>query len=77
MVSVWCADDPVRALDQIKEGKTIPEKTCADPVLKQFELGKELGVEGTPTLFTSDGKLLRGYRPPEEIAEKLGLLDLE
>lgn len=73
MVSVWCADDPVTALDQIKEGETIPEKTCADPVFKQFKLGQELGVKGTPTLFTSDGKLLRGYRRPKEIAEKLGL----
>ncbi len=74
MVSVWCADDSRRALDEIKAGNAIPEQTCDNPVFKQFQLGQELDIEGTPTLVTGAGKLLRGYQPPEAIAETLGLL---
>lgn len=73
MVSVWCADNSRRALEQIKLGDTIPERTCDNPVLEHFQLGQRFGIEGTPTLVTAGGKLLRGYQAPDEIAAALAL----
>ena len=74
MVSAWCADDPQTALTELKSGDSIATTTCDDPVLDQFELGRMVGVGGTPTLITSRGKRIRGCLPPEEMAERVRLL---
>ncbi len=72
MVSVWCAEDRRRALTQAKRMEPVPPKTCANPVLEHIELVDSLGVRSTPSIFRSDGTLVRGYRPPQEL---LALLD--
>lgn len=74
MVTAWCSVDGRRALTQLKNGKEIPTKLCVDnPVSKQYELGKLLGVRGTPAIFTASGELLPGYMPPEELAKHVGV----
>lgn len=60
-VSVWCSDDPAKAMGDAKEGNAIPEKTCENPVAQQFQLGQALGVQGTPAMFLEDGTSLPGY----------------
>ena len=74
MISAWCADDPPAALSRLKEGKSVPSATCADPVAQHYELASALGATGTPTLFTETGQKLSGYRPAAELAEILGVL---
>ena len=73
MVSVWCSDDPNAALTKAKAGETIPEKTCDNPVAKEYQLGGELGVNGTPALVLEDGTLLPGYLPADALAARLGI----
>ena len=73
MVSAWCADDPHDAITRLKRGNTISSKTCENPVAEQYEIGQLLGVEGTPTIVTTDGSLIGGYVPASELAEGLGL----
>lgn len=74
MVTAWCAGDSRRQLTQLKNGKEIPIKLCVDnPVSKQYELGKRLGVRGTPAIFTESGVLLPGYLPPDELAKRVGV----
>jgi len=73
MVSAWCADDPNLALTEAKMGKAIPQKTCANPVAKQYRLGEDFGVTGTPALVLEDGELLPGYMPARALAARLGI----
>lgn len=72
--SVWCADDPLEAMDKAKAGEPIDSATCDNPVAEQYELGKQVGVTGTPAILLEDGNIIRGYMPADKLAEGLGLL---
>lgn len=71
MESVWCAKDRQTALTDAKAGKPVEPRTCSNPVAKQFRLGQDLGVAGTPAMFRPDGRLLQGYMPPDELLQAL------
>ena len=73
IVSAWCAQDPNAAITALKSGLDIPMLDCDNPIAGQFELGRKVGVTGTPAIITSDGKLLPGYMPAAALAEALGL----
>lgn len=73
LISTWCAKDKQDAMTKLKAGQTVANATCDNPVAKQFQLGGQLGVNGTPALFLPDGKLMPGYLPPEELAKTLGI----
>ena len=45
--------------------------TCKNPIAEQYELGREIGVTGTPQLLTSDGTLIPGYMPPDQLRARL------
>ena len=61
MSSVWCASDRKAALNAAMTGHAPKAMACANPVKQQFNLGLQLGVTGTPTIFGSDGRMLGGY----------------
>ena len=66
--SAWCDDDPNYSLTLLKQGKDIEIKLCADnPVEKHFKLGNALGVQGTPSIITDEGKMIPGYLPPQDL----------
>lgn len=68
-VSVWCADDRNKAMDEAKNMGKVAQKRCEDsPVRKQMEAGTQLGVSGTPAIVFSDGHLMPGYAPPQKLA---------
>ena len=73
MVSAWCADDKLEAMNKLKSGKNIPTKTCENPIGEQYQLGRQLGVTGTPALVLEDGRLIPGYLVPEKMAIAVGL----
>lgn len=66
-VAVWCADDPKAAMTAAKKGGEIPYRECDNPVRAQYELGKDFGVRGTPSLVMDDGEMLPGYVPPKRL----------
>ena len=70
-VSVWCADDPQAAMTEAKLGSEPDPEQCENPVAKQYQVGIELGVTGTPALITSSGQLIPGYVPPDKLRERL------
>ncbi|MDW8478922.1 MAG: thioredoxin fold domain-containing protein [Xanthomonadales bacterium] len=70
-VSVWCSSDPRDALTRAKAGEEIPARSCDNPVLEDFELGKRIGINGTPAVITEDGVLIGGYLTPEQMLERL------
>ena len=66
--SAWCNDDPNYSLTLLKQGKEIKEDLCEDnPVGKHFNLGNAIGVQGTPSIITDQGKMIPGYLPPEDL----------
>ena len=67
--SAWCSDDKKSALTAAKAGKSIPPAVCDDRVAAQYELGKSMGVRGTPSVFLADGKEMGGYIPAEELIQ--------
>ncbi|SDT92709.1 bifunctional protein-disulfide isomerase/oxidoreductase DsbC [Halopseudomonas salegens] len=68
MESVWCADDRQQAMTKAKRGEAIPMAECDNPLQEQLELGKRLGVRGTPAIFFANGIMLPGYKPAETLA---------
>lgn len=63
MQSIWCAEDRKDAMTRAKQGKRIPKRTCDNPLERQLELGSQIGVQGTPAIFTANGTLIPGYKP--------------
>ncbi len=74
-VSVWCSDDQKEALTLAKNGTDPMPQKCPNPIADQYELGREVGVTGTPALVTSDGTLIPGYMPPEQLRARLESLE--
>lgn len=48
-------------------------KDCNSPIADQFELGHQLGVTGTPAIFTEKGELIPGYMPADDLVRRLGI----
>jgi len=72
MVSAWCSKDSKNTLTSLKLGQEIKENLCEDnPVEKHFNLGNSLGVRGTPSIITSEGRMIPGYLSPQELLEQL------
>ena len=38
---------------------------------RTYDLGKTLGMLGTPGIFTEKGEYITGYRPPAQLLEQL------
>ncbi len=70
-VSVWCASDRNKAMDEAKAGTDPKKKTCDNPVAHDYELGQKIAVTGTPAVFTSEGMQLGGYLPPDQLLLRL------
>lgn len=68
--SIWCSDDPKKALTDAKLGKDIAPKTCDNPVASHMALGHQIGVSGTPAIFTESGLQIGGYLPAKELSEQ-------
>ncbi len=73
-VSVWCNDDQQSALTLAKGGDEPVPMQCDNPIESQYELGREVGVTGTPALLTPDGQLIPGYMSPEDLRARLDSL---
>ena len=70
-VSVWCADDRLDAMTLSKQGVAIDQRTCQNPVNAHYELGRSIGVSGTPAILTESGQLIPGYLPAARLSEAL------
>ena len=67
-ISVWCSDDRADALTRAKAREEIEDKTCDNPIADHFNVGKKVGVTGTPAVLTQNGSLMPGYVPAKELA---------
>lgn len=72
MEDVWCAPDRQQALTLAKLDREFKTQACdGDYVTEQWQLGRMLGVGGTPAIFTESGQMIPGYLPPDQLLKKL------
>ena len=68
-VDVWCDKDRHQAITDAMNDKQVNSSSCNAPVKAQYELGRRLGVSGTPAIFLESGELIPGYVPPKRLKE--------
>jgi thiol:disulfide interchange protein DsbC len=71
MDSVWCASNRQKAMNEAKQGMKVSKNKCESPVARQFALGQDMGVRGTPAIFTEKGDSISGYLPPDKLLQAL------
>jgi thiol:disulfide interchange protein DsbC len=73
--AIWCAKDRAAAWDnymvQGKAPSTAPAD-CKTPLEQNLELGRDFGINGTPTIIFADGGRSGGAMPMEAIEQRLG-----
>lgn len=72
--NVWCSKDRNDALTRAKAGEEVLVDECESivTVTDQYNLGRTLGIRGTPAIILENGQLLPGYVAPNEL---LGYLE--
>jgi thiol:disulfide interchange protein DsbC len=67
--AVLCERSP-DLLDDAFSGKALPEPKCTnEQVEKNIALGKELNINGTPTMVREDGTMLSAYLPADKLID--------
>jgi thiol:disulfide interchange protein DsbC len=69
--SVWCAKNRDRAYDRAMDGESVTPTSCPNPVARDYQLGVQMGIRGTPTIVLSNGEVLPGYLPPQQLLEAI------
>ncbi len=72
---VWCGEDKAKTMNIAKEVESgsLPSSDCenASFVDKGYQVGNQLGVSGTPALFTAEGQKIEGYVPSAKLIPML------
>lgn len=70
-VNVWCAPDRKVAMTMAKNDRSLPKKNCTNYVTMDYKLGMQVGVEGTPAVYTASGMGIGGYLSPQDMLKAL------
>ena len=74
IATAWCDSDPQKALTDLKSGRELEANVCEDnPVAAEYQLGVDMGIQGTPAIVLMDGTIIPGYQPPDKLLENLGI----
>lgn len=66
--AVWCSSSRNEALTAAKSGVVVEAEDCGEtPVARDYKLGKDLGIMGTPAIFSPGGELISGYHSPDDL----------
>jgi thiol:disulfide interchange protein DsbC len=70
---VWCSKNPGESMTRAKRDETVagPAHCANSPVARQYELGEEIGIRGTPAILLASGEMLPGYLPPQALVKHL------
>ena len=72
MEKIWCAEDKAIAIHNYKSKRQLPDSPeCINPVAEQLAISKQLGVNGTPSIFFENGTNLPGYLPPNDLLNRI------
>ncbi|GAA5120722.1 bifunctional protein-disulfide isomerase/oxidoreductase DsbC [Alloalcanivorax gelatiniphagus] len=76
MRHIWCDAKPAQALTAAKLNDSISDADlgdCAEAVDRDYKMGLDFGVRGTPAIYTAEGQQLGGYVTPEQLRQRLDL----
>ncbi len=69
---VWCSADRNAALTAAKQDRPLKAKPCTDnPVAREYALGRDFDLQGTPAILMASGEMLPGYLPAAALAQHL------
>ena len=70
---VWCSPDRNDTFTRAKLGAALDlKKVCpVNPVAREYQLGQEIGVRGTPAIVTERGDYIAGYLPPADLLAQI------
>ena len=76
MAAIWCADDPKTAIHNAKVNRTFESpvkdlEQCKETVQAHYNVGRQLGISGTPAIFLPSGEMVGGYLPPADLLTRL------
>ena len=71
MEAIFTAKDPIFALNEAEKGNLPKELKTPNVVRKHYLLGAQFGVNGTPTIITSEGEVIGGYLKPADLLAAL------
>ncbi|PMH39748.1 thiol:disulfide interchange protein [Vibrio sp. 10N.286.49.B3] len=76
MAKIWCAEDPAVAMTAAKAKRSFTASEqdlaqCQQTIATHHQLGRELGITGTPAIFLANGELVSGYLPPAQLLQRL------
>ena len=72
--NIWCASTEKKnfVFDMVSRGSQVPAHRCDNTIAQQYELGKKMGIRGTPTIIAMNGEqLVPGYTSPKELIKIL------
>jgi thiol:disulfide interchange protein DsbC len=69
--AVWCSKDRRDGLTRAKRGDDLKTRSCpeASALKTQYAMGEDLGVEGTPAIFTQGGDYIGGFLTPDQLVQ--------
>ncbi|USE34347.1 thioredoxin fold domain-containing protein [Endozoicomonas sp. SCSIO W0465] len=74
MTDAWCSVDRKQALTDLKTGKPVSvdskgdKAACSAVIDEHYNLGIQMGINGTPAMVLENGQVIPGYRPAADIA---------
>lgn len=76
MAVIWSADDKVAAMNEAKTNRGAPQAgenidQAKQTIAQHYQLGRELGISGTPAIFLPNGEMVGGYLPPAQLLQRL------
>jgi thiol:disulfide interchange protein DsbC len=72
--AIWCAKDRAAAWDQFMLSNKLPAaaaEDCKHPLEQNVALGRELSINGTPTIIFADGSRAAGALPLATIEQRM------
>jgi thiol:disulfide interchange protein DsbC len=70
---VWCSTNRNEALTRAKLGEELKSpKSCPNsPVGRDYAMGQQFDIRGTPAIVMNNGEMLGGYLPPMALVQHL------
>lgn len=69
-ITVWCSKDKAHDYALASDGQELAKNLCTkNPVTLQFELGRKMGINGTPTFILDNGVIIGGLVDPQTLVQ--------
>lgn len=75
LVSVWCAEDKLAAMDDAKLRRKFGNMECKNPIAAQLNLVRKFNLSGTPAVIMDNGEIIGGYLPANELIRLIASSD--